>query len=49
MKKILIYIWYYSLLLRIFIFEDKEQIQFLYNSGFLGTEEGKILRRIFRK
>ena len=49
MKKILIYIYYYLSLLRIFIFYDKEQIQFMYDTGLLGIAEGRILKRIFHK
>jgi len=49
MKKLLIYIYYYCSLLKIFICYDKEQIQFMYDTGLLGTKEGRMLKRIFHK
>ena len=49
MKILIARIYTFFALLQIMIFYDKDQIQFMYDTGLIGTEEGKIMRKVFRK
>ena len=49
MKYIIAWIYSKISLLHMFIEYDKKDIEYLYYYGMIGTDEGKILRKIFRK
>ena len=43
------HIYTFFALLKIMITYSKEQIQFMYDIGMIGTDEGQRMRRLFRK
>ena len=49
MKIIIAHIYTFFSLLWIMITYSKEQIQFMYDIGMIGSAEGQIMRKIFRK
>ena len=48
-KYILAYAYAFVSLFWIMATYDKEQIDFMYDTGMIGTEEGQKLRKFFRK
>lgn len=49
MKSIIAHIYAFFGLLKIMICYSKEQIEVMYLLGLIGTEEGQIMRKVFRK
>ena len=48
-KTIIVHIYTFFALLWIMMTYSKEQIQYMYDFGMIGIEEGRIMRKIFRK
>ncbi len=49
MKYVCAHIYAFFSLLMIMITYDKSQIKLMYDLGLIGTNEGKIMRKVFRK
>lgn len=49
MSKILAHIYTFFSLLMIMITYDAQSVKFLYDYGMIGTKEGRIMRKVFRK
>ena len=48
-KYVLAHVYAFVSLFWIMATYDKEQIDFMYDTGMIGTEEGQKLRKFFRK
>ena len=48
-KTIIAHIYTFFALLWIMMTYSKEQVQYMYDFGMIGTKEGRIMRKIFRK